>query len=120
MSLVATTPPNVRANGSALGICHAVIFGIIGSLLPAHFAQLADIGANYGYEIYEEIKQPFKQSLGNVTNVPARVGPDIRERLEGVKAKFHSIADWLDKTRGASLECKKIYSFGFLRQTNYQ
>ena len=37
----------------------------------------------------------------------ARVGLDVRERLEGVKAKFHSIADWLDK-RGAPLECKKL------------
>jgi hypothetical protein len=62
MSLVATydtTPPNVRTTyGSALGSCHVVIFG---SLLPAYFAQLADIGANDGYEIYEEIMQPFKQ-----------------------------------------------------------
>jgi hypothetical protein len=74
--------------------------------LPAHFAQLADIWANNGYEIYEEIMQPFQQSLDNVIGVPARVGLDVRERLEGVKAKFHSIADWLDK-RGAPLECKK-------------
>ena len=82
---------------------HHLMFG---SLLPAHFAQLADIWANNGYEIYEEIMQPFKESLDNVIGIPARVGLDVRERLEGVKAKFHSIADWLDK-RGAPLECKK-------------
>jgi len=82
---------------------HHLLFG---SLLPAHFTQLANIWANNGYEIYEEIMQPFKQSLDNVIGIPARVGLDVRERLEGVKAKFHSIADWLDK-RGAPLECKK-------------
>jgi hypothetical protein len=49
--------------------------------LPAHFAQLADIWANNGYEIYEEIMQPFKQSLDNVIGIPARVGLDVRERL---------------------------------------
>jgi hypothetical protein len=82
---------------------HHLLFG---SLLPAHFAQLADIWANNGYEIYEDIMQPFKESLDDVIGIPARVGLDVRERLEGVKAKFHSIADWLDK-RGAPLECKK-------------
>lgn len=76
------------------------------SLLPAHFTQLADIWANNGYEIYEEIMQPFQGKLDNVIGIPARVGLNLRERLEGVKARFHSIADWLDQ-RGAPLECKK-------------
>jgi len=80
---------------------------LYGSLMSAHLAQLAEIWATNGYEIYEEVRQPFRGALDNIIGVPARVGLDWRERLEVLNAKFYSVTDWLDK-KGAPPESKKL------------
>ena len=71
---------------------HHLVFG---SLLPAHLAQLAEIWAENGYEIYEEIQRPFQGKLDDIIGIPVREGLDWRERIELLNAKFHSVKEWL-------------------------
>jgi hypothetical protein len=87
------------------------------SLQSAHFAQLAEIWATNGYEIYEEIQQPFQGALDNIIGVPPRVGLDWREKLEQLTAKFYSVTDWLDKM-GVPLEGKKLGLSHFINEVS--
>jgi hypothetical protein len=87
------------------------------SLQPAHLAQLADIWATNGYEIYEEIQQPFQGALDNIIGVPPRVGLDWREKLEQLNAKFYSVTDWLDR-KGVPLEGKKLGLSHFINEVS--
>jgi hypothetical protein len=93
---------------------HHLLFG---SLQPAHFAQLTEIWATNGYEIYEEIQQPFEGALDNIIGVPPRVGLDWREKLEQLNAKFYSITDWLDRN-AVPLEGKKLGLSHFINEVS--
>lgn len=83
---------------------HHLLFG---SLVPSHLAQLAELWATNGYEIYEEIQQPFRGELDNVIGISARAKLDWRERLDLLNSKFYDVTDWLDE-QPMPLEAKKL------------
>jgi hypothetical protein len=93
---------------------HHLLFG---SLVPSHLAQLAELWATNGYEIYEEIQRPFQSELDNVIGIPARVKLDWRERLDLLNAKFHAVTDWLDE-KSLPPEAKKLGLQHFINEVS--
>jgi hypothetical protein len=57
--------------------CHHLCVGVFDTLLAAGKDRMGILGeATNGYEIYEEIQQPFQGALDNIIGVPPRVGLD--------------------------------------------
>lgn len=60
--------------------------------MPAHFAQLANLWAKNGYEIYEETRQPSQEALDNIVGVPRRSNLDLR-----LVDKFYGLTSWFER-----------------------
>lgn len=76
------------------------------SLIPAHFVRLANLWAQNGYEIYEEIQQPFQEGLDNIIDVPMRSNLNFRENVDTLVDKFYGLTSWLER-KGVPPEWKE-------------
>jgi hypothetical protein len=65
--------------------------------MPAHFAQLANLWAKNGYEIYEETRQPSQEALDNIVGVPTRSNLDFRVNVDTLVDKFYGLTSWLER-----------------------
>jgi len=75
------------------------------SLMPAHFARLADLWAKNGFEIYEELQQPFQDTLGDIIDVPTRPNLNFRVNVDTLVDQFYGLTSWLER-KGAPRDWK--------------
>jgi hypothetical protein len=66
------------------------------SLMPAHFAQLANLWSKNGYEIYEETRQAFQEASDNIVTLE-RSNLGFRVNVDTLVDKFYGLASWLER-----------------------